>query len=504
MRKPKAIHFAPLLAIIALLSWALASPIGAAPDDDYHLVSTWCAVADGSTCAPGDSARTRLVPEALLGAKCYAQKPEVSAACQDDLDFSGAPTVLTARGNFSGEYPPVYYAVMHAFAGENAQVSALVMRVVNVLVFVALITGLFLLLPAQRRPTLVWTWVIGSVPMGMFLLASNNPSGWAVAGVGTGWLALLGYLETAGWRKWTLGSVAALATLMAAGSRGDAAVYAILGIGAVFLLTVPLGRGGWRRYGVDAILPVILVVGAALLFLTARQTGSGLGGFSGGAGGAEAGAPAETLSGFALVAYNLLNVPFLWAGNFGEWGLGWLDTSMPALVPYGAIACLVAVGFVALGSMWGRKLLVVVAGGLTLWLLPVYVLSAGGDIVGEQVQPRYLLPLLVLVVGLILLSRPQRPFAFSRPQLVLVVAVISVVHLVALHMNIRRYVTGIDAAGWNLDAGVEWWWESAASPMTVWAVGSLAFVGAVAIGVREVSWPRAASPQPVDAEPITR
>ncbi len=487
LRRVRAIHFAPVLAILALLAWAFASPIGAAPDDDYHLVSTWCAVTDGTTCAAGTDEYHRTVPEALLDVSCYAQHPEMSAACQDGLDFTGSPNEVTDRGNFYYAYPPVYYAVMHAFVSGNIEVSALVMRVVNVLLFVALVTALFLLLPAERRPTLIWMWVLTTVPMGMFLLASNNPSGWAITGVGSGWLALLGYLETTGWRKWTLGGIAALATLLAAGARGDAAIYAVLGIGAVFILTVPRARSAWRRYALNAVLPTAIAIGAFLLFLTARQTASGVSGFRTG-GGIIGGDNSQNLEGFGRFAYNLLNIPFLWAGNFGQWGLGWLDTSMPAVVSYGTIACLVAVGFVALSRLWGRKLFVVLAAGLVLWILPVYVLTAGGDLVGESVQPRYVLPLIVLLVGLVLLTRPGTPLVFSRPQLVLVIATLSVTNLVALHINLSRYVTGTDNPGLNLDAAPEWWWNLAISPMTVWIVGSLAFASAVAIVVREVSW----------------
>ena len=490
MRTLRAIHFAPALAIVALLAWALASPIGAGPDDDFHLASTWCAVSDGTTCAPGDSATTRRVPEALIGSKCFAQKPEQSAACQNGLDFTGAPTELTKRGNFSGGYPPLYYAFMHTFVGQNIVVSALVMRFINILIFVGLVTSLFLLLPVERRPTLIWTWLITTVPMGLFLLASNNPSGWAVAGVGMGWLAVLGYLESRGWHKWALGAVATVATLMAAGSRGDAAVYAVLGMAAVFVLTYPRTRSAWRRYAVDAILPVTLVVGSGLLFLTARQTASGLSGFTGDPlGEVNPTSSAGLLSGFGRFAYNLLNIPFLWAGNFGEWGLGWLDTDMPSIVTFGATAVLVAVGFFALRAMWARKAFVVAGAALVLVVLPVYVLTAGGDLIGEAVQPRYVLPLIVLLVGLLLLTRQDRQFKFTRVQLILIAGMLSAVNLVSLYINLRRYVDGANTSRLNLDSHPEWWWNLAISPMTVWIIGSLAFAATVAIVVREVSWP---------------
>lgn len=484
MLRLRAIHFVPLLAVIALLSWAFASPIGAGPDDDYHLASTWCAVSGVPGCAEGTSTINRRVPAAIPESRCFAQHPEMSASCQNEIDFSGHADTLTERGNFIGEYPPVYYGVMHLFVGGNVQISALIMRVVNVLLFVALVVGLYILLPIHRRPTLVWTWVITTVPMGMFLIASNNPSGWAVVGVGTTWLAMLGFFETQGWRSWSLGMLAILTTVMAAGSRGDAALYSVCATGAAIVLAAPRLRHKWRVFGLKSILAIATIFVGVLFFISARQSQSGLTGFSGGSGGING--QARALSGFGLFAYNFLNVPFLWAGNFGEWGLGWLDTSMPSIVTYSAIVSFAVVGFSALSRLWGRKLFVVLAAGFTLWFVPVYVLTVGGSVVGEQIQPRYILPLIVLLAGLVLITKPGFPFYLTRAQTVLVISTLSVANFVALHMNIRRYVTGIDAPGWNLDAGIEWWWNSSISPMTVWLVGSIAFAATIAIATREV------------------
>jgi len=63
-----------------------------------------------------------------------------------------------------------------------------------------------LLLPLRRRSTLLWGWIVSIVPLGLFLIASNNPSSWALIGIGSAWLALLGYLETHGKRKIALGA----------------------------------------------------------------------------------------------------------------------------------------------------------------------------------------------------------------------------------------------------------------------------------------------------------
>ncbi len=90
---------APLLVFVSLLAWALASPVASSPDDDFHLVSTWCASVNAEEyCLPGTDSESRVVPEGLVKSSCFAYKPEVSAGCQDDVDFTAGPTELTSRG----------------------------------------------------------------------------------------------------------------------------------------------------------------------------------------------------------------------------------------------------------------------------------------------------------------------------------------------------------------------------------------------------------------------
>jgi len=491
-RSFRALYLAPLLALIALLAWAFASPIGAGPDDDFHLVSTWCATGSADRCLTGSESDSRIVPEAVLDAPCFAFDSTQSAACQTrQLDFDPTPTVETDRGNFVGAYPPVYYAVMSVFVGDDLLVSALIMRVVNVVLFVGLTTLLFWLLPITRRPTLVWGWLITTIPLGVFLIASNNPSGWALTGVGTAWIALLGYLETTGSRRLLLGAIGALAVLMAAGSRGDAALYTIGAIGVALVLTA----SSTRRFWIAAILPIALAGVALAFFLTARQVSSGVSGLGGGSTVPGAEAPVEqTLSGFGLIASNALNIPFLWSGAFGTWGLGWLDTTMPWVVVFAGIAVFTVIGFLGLARMTPRKAIVVAGVGVVLWVLPVYVLAASGKELLQGVQPRYILPLIVLFGGVLALTTASQRLGLGRGQSLVVIAALSGAHLVSLHMNIRRYVTGTDQPGLDLGAGAEWWWVGVPGPMVVWAIGSAAFTALVIILVREITPDRAERP----------
>lgn len=490
LRGMRVTYLAPVLAFLALSAWAFASPVGAAPDDDYHLVSIWCANGGSEECEPGSNPHTRLVATGFLDVFCYPHQREVSAACQTDVwPTWDQDRVETDRGNFGGEYPPVYHAVMRLLATSDLQTSVLTMRLVNAALFVALATTLVALLPVTRRRALLWGWLVTLVPLGMFLIPSNNPSGWAITGVGTAFMALLGWFESRGRRRWALGALYLLGVLMAAGSRGDAGVYVV---GASVTASI-ITSSGDRQWLMRAILPVVGVVVAVVLFASAGQSGVGAVGFTNGGSsavlpvGADGSAAGEPLTGFALAAYNLLTIPFLWTGVWGTWGLGWLDTGMPDIVPWAAVAAFVAVGFAGIGRLTGRKM--IAAGGVlaVLVALPVYVLTAGNDIVGVNLQPRYLLPLIVLFAFVLVTeARGNDTLRFSRAQTFVVLGALGLAHLVALQINIRRYVTGADQQGADLDSGAEWWWAGMPiGPMAVWIIGAGAYAGLLA-----VLWPQ--------------
>jgi hypothetical protein len=473
------IFLAPVLAFIALLAWGLASPMGASPDDDFHLVSTWCASASpAANCEEGTESTNRRVPAVLLDSACYLPESSESAGCQaTQVSFDPTVTELTERGNFNPSYPPLYYAVMGLFVGSDILASVLLMRVVTAVLFVALTTAIFMLLPVHRRQTLMWSWLVTTVPLGLFLIPSNNPSSWAIIGVGSAWIALLGWFESAGRQKIGLGIAFGVSALMAAGARGDSAAYVSLGIVAVLVLTFARKRA----YFINAILPLVFVGISVLFLLSARQIRVASDGFTGGI----PSAVGEARDPLSLLAFNILNIPSLWAGVFGSWGLGWLEVDMPDLVSFGSLACFVLVAGIGFGKLTNRKAIVVAAVASVLVVLPVFVLTRGGDAVGQQVQPRYILPLIVLLAGLLLLRAGERSVVFSRGQIILVSLTLTVVQFIALHTTMRRYITGTDDQGFNLNSGIEWWWSIPVSPMAVFIAGSLSYAGLVAILARE-------------------
>jgi len=460
---------APFLVFAALAAWALSSPVGSSPDDDFHLTSIWCATGDSDYCAPSGDPGTRLVPPAIADPACFAFDADKSAKCQNSIDFTAGATEETERGNFAGGYPVVYYGTMSLFVGPDVHASVLVMRLVNIALFVGLGVALYLLLPANRRQILVWQWALTTVPLGLFVLSSNNPSAWALMGVGYGWLALLGFYEAYGRRRIGLGAVFLLTAVMASGSRSDATIFFVL---AVFAAAV-LGFKNTRRYWLSSLLPVAGFIICALLFRSSRSADVVTGGLD------------EQLTLGVLIpriAYNLTEVPSIWTGIFGRsWGLGWLDTSMPSIVWASALAALIGVGFAAARASSLLKSIVMVLGATALAAVPVTLLVLAGKDVGEDFQPRYLLPLIVVFIGSLFFTQRDQVIRLSRAQVWLVVAALSGAQFIALHLNIRRYVTGIDALNANLDAGREWWWALLITPNIVWIVGSLCFAAALAV-----------------------
>ena len=475
------IHLAPILAMLTLGVWAFASPVGAGPDDDYHLASVWCARGGTEACGPGDDERSRDMSKAFRNSVCFARDQVESAQCQEEkgLNLDG-PRHVSKRGNFKGDYPAPYYSTMRVFAGDDLVQSALTMRVVNAAIFVALGTLLGWLLLPSRRQTLYWGWLVTMLPLGVFIVASNNPSGWTVTGVGTAFMAALGWFEARDWRRWPLGAIYVVAVLMAAGSRADGSIYVVGASAVAGILTLHRHRS-WLRKAflpfMGSLLALVLYRTAAIADSAARGSGSGSKGSGGGA------TVSEPDGGVGLALYNLLQLPDLWTGVWGTWGLGWLDTPVPAVVPWSLVSVFAVVLFVGAARLVMRKAIAASGVLLVLIVLPVYVLTRSGNTVGEVVQPRYFLPLIVLLAMVLLTATPgARALTLTRIQTAVIFACLGGAHSLALQVNIRRYVTGTDVQGLNLDAGAEWWWDGALlGPTATWALGSAAFAGLLAL-----------------------
>jgi hypothetical protein len=450
----------PVLAFLTLGSWALSSPVASSPDEDFHLASTWCGLGDREgLCEDTGGGTARSIPTPLTTATCFAFDAQQSAACWDP-DSSGMTEV--ARANIDGLYPRVFYAVMSVFASPDIQLSVILMRLVNAAFAVGLLTAVFWTLPRRLRPALLVSVLATSVPLGLFVYASTNPSSWAMLSAATVWITLYGATQTAGRQRLTLAVFAVVGTIVGAGARADAAAYAVFAV--VIAMTLGLRAPRSQRVPLAAALGAIAI--AVAFYLGAAQGGAVVSGLA-------SDSPPLTPG---QIVDNLLNVPTLWTGALGGWPLGWIDTVMPGVVP--VLSALVFTGaiFVGIRHADGRRMLAIIVALLAIWAVPFVLLYQSRAVVGDLVQPRYILPLMVIALGVASLRRDGEA-AWRGPRIALAGLSLTVAMSVALHTNIQRYTVGSESLRTDPGADAEWWWAGAPSPLSTWIVGTLAFGG---------------------------
>jgi hypothetical protein len=252
-----------VLAVAALVAggaWAVASPVGSSPDDDYHQSSIWCPpplassgcrlVIDASGAVKG-----AYVPQSVARSVCYAMRNEESASCLRGISDE---QLIPYEHIDQGAYPGGYYRFMHLFVTPDVTASIVTIRVVNVALAVLLLSCGLWLLPRSSRQGQAAATIGGLVPLGMFLIASVNPSSWAVTGILATWLAVHTLLQAEErWRMVAASVLAVVAAVVAANARSDSGAYLVVVAGLAGLLHVRTLRTWWPRLAV-LVIPALL------------------------------------------------------------------------------------------------------------------------------------------------------------------------------------------------------------------------------------------------------
>ena len=464
-------RLAIVIAIASLLLvgvvWAVSSPVGGSPDDDYHLSSIWCPrPLEGSGCEirqekPVGADQAQVPKKISEGIHCYAFKPNTSPECLEEIPDS--QTTYTGRLD-QGDYPFGYYQFHHMFVGTDIDRSVIISRIINVLLGIGGLAIVTMLAPRDVRMAAVLGAVVSWVPLGLYLVASSNPSSWALSGVLIYAVGLLGATRTQGSRQWALAACAAFGAVLACTSRADSAFFCLVVTLAVWFLA-PI-RPNRLLFAASVVVGLL----GAFVMLTSGQSGALPGG-----------GDRPNISLAQLVVSNLRGLPDFVAGFWAQtWGLGWFDVPMPGSTTYFAILVGGGALFVGAVHMYARKALsaTVLAGAMLG--IPVVIMVGAGTPMVYQYQPRYMLPLLA-VFFMVWFLRPggARP-SLSATQAGLGVFMLGIAHSTALYATIRRYVTGNDMGAYDLNFNVEWWSGAFGSPMTAWILGSIA--GVVALG----------------------
>ncbi|EFU81385.1 MULTISPECIES: DUF2142 domain-containing protein [Mobiluncus] len=455
----------PLLFFLILVPWAVAAPVGGTPDADFHLNSILCSAQNrGGTCRhSATDARIVEVPTNTEAVNCYIKTPTDSAACVESALKSGnAEMHRTKRWNSEGAYPSFYYRFHSLYAGKNLVLTTMLTRLVNAALAAVLTGAVAGLLGRNRRRNLWLTVLVTQVPLGLSLLSSLNPSSWATLAPVLVFFAICGAMErdsASVKRRAGLVILAVVSFMYGSGARWDSVVFcglallAALAWGLDFSALRRRFRGAGTISGVAVSLVVFLLV---IIAVSARFLHSTvLGDFFAAVLGRDA---AERQSRHDIFM-NLLNIPDYFLGVFGLWPLGALEIDLPRVVPFLGFAVCSGVLFLALCQASRRTNLIALVLLLFYVAMPLLLLFEKHATVGVYVQPRYLLPLLTLIVGVWL-------YPFNRS---------------ALMVSVQRWVTGL---GTTVSASVAlyavamrywrgtqyllgestWWWKGVPGP----------------------------------------
>lgn len=477
-------------------SWAVASPPGSSADDGYHLTSIWCAWGDSESCRGADRPGPVLVPDRVATPACFALQNGTDARCTWLLT---GELIRTEWYNTGGEFnPPMFYATMRLFVGTDVARSVVVMRLVNSLLAAAmLLWALAVARPTVRRALLV-SWGAALIPVGIFFIASTNPSGWVITGVGLYWAFVLTLLheKTVRSRRAVLALGGAIVTAgMAIGARSDALYFILLSSIAVVVLSSNRFRGRVRHRwhlvtGLLAALAIILVIAWNTRAASFLKLSGQLNFPPGDAARDQPNAILKTLLEFpSFMAAMLGGQAPLWTqrssaldgGTPGyswpgfTYGVGYVDVHFPSIVGVlgiGAVTAIIIIGFQGHSprKLIAATLIFLGIVGEVLFLRAIY----GFSVMGQTLQPRYFLPIVLALIGICLLVYPSSRELMNRAQALILVCALALSSSIALRATMARYIHGQDHSYTQFSDLPRWWWPSGPSPDVVWIVGSFA------------------------------
>lgn len=448
--------WAALFALMGL--WAIATPIGAAPDEPAHLIKAASVVRGEFIGDRGPAGEVVEVPNYIgytHAQTCYAFDETASAECIPDVP--GDPNIIVEAPTTAGLYNPLYYVLVGWPSLISTDSSGIfMMRLVSAaLVSLTIAIAASIMLTWRRGVIMSLGMLTAVTPMVLFLGGTVNPNSLEI---GATLLAFVGVMSIVraptAERLGPLAVVVASASAVAANMRGLSLLWlAIALLAPLLVLRLTELRSLLALRSNQAMIGAIVVSAAlaAVWLLSTNSLGAALEGA-----GPVTNAPGVGTPGIFGFAWTLFATAEYTQGVIGNFG--WLDTPAPIVV-YGIWAALFAVlvgGSLVLGR--GRALAPVLLLLLSVVMLPPVLqglyITEGGVIW----QGRYILPLVVCLViaSASVLADVVDLSPRSTNRLVLItLAAWAIAQFQSFATALRRYAAGRDE-GWLGLVDPEW------------------------------------------------
>ena len=461
--------------LVALVSWVLSSPVAASPDEGFQLATIWCSSGIEQGHCEQDASGNRMVPAGVYN-WCYQHLQNESAAC---LSSQISNDMVTAEriGTVS-----IWTKFLELFSGEPVSPHVVLLRVIGIFLVLLSVGITFLLSDNRNRFSLAIALGVLFVPHGIFLVSMAHPSG-IVSAFSLAAIILHNQLLKQSFhpakRKYAL-ILLLLLVFLILNIRREAFIFLLMA--GMFLSAINLFNKSnkSRRFKLTVVLGALLTLTGSVLGLktfvpSALPLTLKVWGDTFGVGRAS----------WNVLTTNLQNFPSLIMGNFGFWGLGALDVPIPIIV-WSSIGLTVAgIATLALYFSRGENLFYAIGMIFMTVFLILTILQTSRLYVGEEMQPRYLLPLLTVTFAVVVAnSRMKRPEQLnSRLLAFATIFVASMANSISLWTVMRRYISGLDVGELSLNHQQEWWWNIPTGPNFVWLVGTISFGAALSIGI---------------------
>jgi hypothetical protein len=322
--------------------------------------------------------------------------------------------------------------------------------------------------PFIVKRALILSWGLVLIPVGIFNIASTNPSSWTISGIGTLWAFLLSLIfhRNSRNRMFYLSITGILLSLIISlGSRNDSRIYVLVTFVAVILLFITkkwiLGRIKLKMF----LLVTLISMTSAVLWKFRFNFMYPYWYYPGAVLGKD-----QPNAFIALI----LDFPSFFLGLLGgqipandlnkgdlfenfAYGISWSDFSFPSIVGIFLGISFISVISISIINSSLQKMFSLIFILFTIVAIIIYVRGRWPETNDAQITPRYILPLFLLLVGLALLSTTTNNSSLGPVQSLIITTFLTIGGSTAWLVTISRFAIGPNAAFTNFWQTPEWW-----------------------------------------------